>query len=94
MAEHYAEPHTGTPATGAFVEETRDEEAEVAEPAQPQAAALESEADGWDNDSAIDNEGDFANSTASLTDTILKYREENGRTYHAYKVPVFLMALL
>ena len=97
MAESHTEPHAGTPATGPVVEETQDEQPQVAEPAQPaqpQAAALEPEADDWDKDSAFGGEGDLANSTTSLTSTILKYREENGRTYHAYKVLVFLMTPL
>ncbi|WZH49909.1 S-adenosyl-L-methionine-dependent methyltransferase [Fusarium acuminatum] len=37
-----------------------------------------------DDDSAI-GELDNQSSTASLTSTIYKYREENGRTYHAHK---------
>ena len=53
--------------------------------AEPQLAALEAEADeASDLDSAI-GAGDTTPSTASLTDSILKYRQENGRTYHAYK---------
>ncbi|KAN0091873.1 S-adenosyl-L-methionine-dependent methyltransferase [Hyaloscypha variabilis] len=36
-----------------------------------------------DNDSVIEEE-EFI-STASISSSILKYREENGRTYHAYK---------
>lgn len=35
-------------------------------------------------DSAIDV-GLATSSTASMTSSILRYREENGRTYHAYK---------
>ena len=45
------------------------------------------EADEWANDSSYgDNEVDDGESTASITSSILKYRVENGRTYHAYKV--------
>lgn len=36
-----------------------------------------------DNDSSLGD--DAASSTASISSSILKYREENGRTYHAYK---------
>lgn len=47
------------------------------------------EADDWGTDSAYgdDQAGDDDNaSTSSITSSILRYREENGRTYHAYKV--------
>jgi hypothetical protein len=90
MAAPGAKPHAGIPDTG---EEMQHEQPQVAEPAHPPAATLEPEADDWDNDSAFDDEGDLASSTTSLTSTILKYREENGRTYHAYKVLIFLMTL-
>jgi hypothetical protein len=93
MADPNPEPHAEPPATGAFVEETQDEQPQIADPAQPQpqAAALEAEADDWDNDSALHDGGGLASSTTSLTDSILKFRVENGRTYHAYKVLVLLM---
>lgn len=42
------------------------------------------EADEQENDSAIGEEDDHF-STTSISSSILKYREENGRTYHAYK---------
>jgi hypothetical protein len=42
------------------------------------------EADDDDNDSSLGLE--LASSTTSIGSSILKYREENGRTYHAYKV--------
>ncbi|RDW56650.1 hypothetical protein BP5796_13115 [Coleophoma crateriformis] len=45
---------------------------------------LEAEADDWDGDSAVAAE-DLTSSKASLHSSILKYREENGRTYHGYK---------
>jgi len=37
-----------------------------------------------DDDSALGNE-DGASDTASLISSVLRYREENGRTYHSYK---------
>jgi SAM-dependent methyltransferase len=48
------------------------------------AASLIFEADDHENDSAIGEEDDHY-STVSLSSSVLKYREENGRTYHAYK---------
>ena len=53
--------------------------------AEPQNVGLEAEADDYENDSALRGEGN-ASSTASINSNITKYREENGRTYHAYKV--------
>ncbi|KAL3419538.1 methyltransferase domain-containing protein [Phlyctema vagabunda] len=48
------------------------------------ANTLEAEADDYsDRDSAFASLG--ASSTTSIGSSILKYREENGRTYHAYK---------
>ena len=52
-------------------------------PAAP--GPLEAEADHWDGDSAVGTE-DLVSSKASIGSSILRYREENGRTYHAYKV--------
>ncbi|KAH9218270.1 S-adenosyl-L-methionine-dependent methyltransferase [Leptodontidium sp. 2 PMI_412] len=52
--------------------------------AEPQNVGLEAEADDYENDSALRGEGN-ASSTASINSNITKYREENGRTYHAYK---------
>ncbi len=46
---------------------------------------LEAEADNWEGDSAVGEE-DIALSTSSIGSSIMKYRQENGRTYHAYKV--------
>jgi hypothetical protein len=46
---------------------------------------LEAEADDWAGDSAVGEE-DIASSTVSISSSIMRYREENGRTYHAYKV--------
>lgn len=48
-------------------------------------AGIEAEADDYDNDSAYDAES-LASSTTSISSSVLKFREENGRTYHAYKV--------
>ncbi|KAG4430735.1 hypothetical protein IFR05_013776 [Cadophora sp. M221] len=45
--------------------------------------ALEAEDD--DYDSAYDGESTAGSSTTSIGSSILKFREENGRTYHAYK---------
>ena len=39
-----------------------------------------------DNTDSSYGEDDAVSSTASIASSILKYREENGRTYHAYKV--------
>ncbi|RDW56506.1 S-adenosyl-L-methionine-dependent methyltransferase-19 [Coleophoma crateriformis] len=48
-----------------------------------QNVVIEAEADDYENDSGI--EGSIATSTSSITSSIMKYRVENGRTYHAYK---------
>jgi hypothetical protein len=58
-----------------------------APPAESQAApatGLEPESDDWEAESALGES--IASSTTSINSSILKYREENGRTYHAYKV--------
>ncbi|KAL0933378.1 methyltransferase domain-containing protein [Colletotrichum truncatum] len=47
------------------------------------------DAGGSDSDSSLGAE--LSSSTASLHSSILKYREENGRTYHAYKDGVYLI---
>ena len=54
--------------------------------AEPHLTAPVLEIDGEisDHDSAFDS-GPFTTSTISIGSSILKYREENGRTYHAYK---------
>ncbi|KAH9204396.1 S-adenosyl-L-methionine-dependent methyltransferase [Leptodontidium sp. 2 PMI_412] len=52
--------------------------------AEPQNVDLEAEADNYENDSALGAES-IASSTTSINSSIMKYREENGRTYHAYK---------
>jgi hypothetical protein len=58
----------------------------MAEPqAEPQNVDLAAEADDYENDSALGGES-IASSTTSINSSIMKYREENGRTYHAYKV--------
>jgi hypothetical protein len=60
----------------------------MAEPqAQPQNVDLEAEADDYENDSALGAES-ILSSTVSINSSILRYREENGRTYHAYKVGI------
>ncbi|TVY35880.1 putative methyltransferase [Lachnellula subtilissima] len=38
-----------------------------------------------DNDSAIFDTDSIASSTTSVSSSIMKHREENGRTYHSYK---------
>jgi hypothetical protein len=38
-----------------------------------------------DGDSAYDTSGDFSDSD-SLNSSIMKFREENGRTYHSFGV--------
>ncbi len=43
------------------------------------------EADDVNDHDSILGEEDDRNSTASISSSIMKYREENGRTYHAYK---------
>ncbi|RDW58611.1 S-adenosyl-L-methionine-dependent methyltransferase-11 [Coleophoma cylindrospora] len=48
-----------------------------------QNVVIEAEADDYEDDSAIDSS--IATSTSSITSSIMKYRVENGRTYHAYK---------
>jgi hypothetical protein len=52
---------------------------------EPPNVGLEAEADDYENDSALEGEN-IASSTTSINSSITKYREENGRTYHAYKV--------
>jgi SAM-dependent methyltransferase len=56
--------------------------------AEPVAApgVIEAEADDYvdDSDSAFGG-ATIASSTTSVTSTIMRYRVENGRTYHAYK---------
>jgi hypothetical protein len=59
--------------------------APIATAAAPAPGGLEAEPDDWDGDSAVGEEN-IAGSTASISSSILRYREENGRTYHAYKV--------
>src|SRR5271169_4868279 len=60
----------------------------MAEPQATETSApgdLEAESDDWAGDSALGEE-DIATSTASISSSIMRYRLENGRTYHAYKV--------
>ncbi len=49
---------------------------------------IEAEADDYENDSALGDDATVG-STESISSSILKYRVENGRTYHAYKVLPF-----
>lgn len=59
----------------------------MAEPSSPQA-----ELDVDDNDSAIATEDlEDMSSTTSIGSSILRYRQENGRTYHAYKDGKYLL---
>ena len=53
--------------------------------AEPQIFGLEAEADDYESDSAFGEES-IASSTTSINSSIMRYRTENGRTYHAYKV--------
>jgi hypothetical protein len=61
-----------------------DPQAPPAESQATPAADLVAEADDWEAESALGES--LASSTTSINSSILKYREENGRTYHAYKV--------
>ncbi|KAH8654553.1 S-adenosyl-L-methionine-dependent methyltransferase [Tricladium varicosporioides] len=55
--------------------------------AEPQdVGTLQAEADDHvDNDSAFGDDASVASSTTTLSQSIMKHREENGRTYHSYK---------
>lgn len=48
----------------------------------PNAMGIEAEEDDYNHDSGFE---DLGSSTTSIGSSIMKYREENGRTYHAYK---------
>ncbi len=48
------------------------------------SAGVEAENDDYAADSAFGD--NVSSSTASVASSIFKYRRENGRTYHAYKV--------
>ncbi|CAM1509719.1 Fc.00g000540.m01.CDS01 [Cosmosporella sp. VM-42] len=50
---------------------------------------IEADLDEDDADSSLGE--DSASSTASISSSILRYREENGRTYHAYKDGKYVM---
>lgn len=73
-----AEAHSRESSTGV------SPQAETATTGPAPFDGLEAETDSWDDDSAVGE--DYALSTTSIGSSILKYREENGRTYHAYKV--------
>jgi len=49
------------------------------------------EVDTWDADSSLGDMSSIASSTASISSSITKYREENGRRYHAYKDGVYVI---
>jgi SAM-dependent methyltransferase len=53
--------------------------------AELQGGVLEPEDPDYESDSAFGEDDNAEISTASISSSILKYREENGRTYHAYK---------
>ncbi|KAJ4244027.1 hypothetical protein NW762_014640 [Fusarium torreyae] len=65
-------------------------EAEPAPLTSPVALEVdENDANGSDADSFLEtNEG---SSTSSINSSILRYRQENGRTYHAYKDGQYVM---
>jgi len=44
-----------------------------------------------DADSALGEDDEDLSSTASIGSSILRYRQENGRTYHAYKDGKYLL---
>lgn len=51
------------------------------------STAIQAEADDYDGyDSGF---GEVASSTTSISSSIMRYREENGRTYHAYKEGIY-----
>lgn len=52
----------------------------------PEVGDIVAEEDNWDNDndSAL-GDTSVASATTSLGESIFKHRQENGRTYHAYK---------
>ncbi|KAH8651602.1 S-adenosyl-L-methionine-dependent methyltransferase [Tricladium varicosporioides] len=54
-----------------------------------QAVALEADDNINENDSAFGDDN-YESSTASISSSIMKHREENGRTYHAYKEGKYL----
>lgn len=58
---------------------------------QPESQNLdiEAEADDYDNDSALGG-ASVASSTTPIKSSVTKYRLENGRTYHSYKVSLDL----
>ena len=58
--------------------------------ATPLTDTIEPEADTYDTDSALGEDELATSSTTSISSSILKFREENGRTYHAYKEGKYL----
>ncbi|KAF6831314.1 methyltransferase domain-containing protein [Colletotrichum plurivorum] len=63
-------------------------EADPASPAAAEPAAPPVDDVGSDSDSSL---GTDQSSTVSLRSSVMRYREENGRTYHAYKDGAYLM---
>ena len=62
---------------------------EAAVPEEPGQIEADDENDLNDTDSSLGD--DATSSTASISSSILKYREENGRTYHAYKDGIYVI---
>jgi len=58
--------------------------------ATPLTNTIEPEADTYDTDSALGDDELATSSTTSISSSILRFREENGRTYHAYKEGKYL----
>ena len=61
----------------------------TAQPGAGAGALVPEDDDAYENDSALGEE-DLASATTSLSSSILKFREENGRTYHSYKEGKYL----
>jgi hypothetical protein len=51
---------------------------------------IESQGDSFDTDSAVGSDAGYSDTT-SLTSSILHYKYENGRTYHAYRDGQYIM---
>ncbi|RDW74823.1 hypothetical protein BP6252_05965 [Coleophoma cylindrospora] len=47
--------------------------------------------DNWADDDSAYDAGSIATSTTSLNESVLKYRQENGRSYHSYKDGKYLV---
>ena len=57
----------------------------------PASNALEADADGGNDDDSAFGDDNAGSSTTSIGSSILRYRQENGRTYHAYKDGQYLV---